>query len=146
MSAVGRAETRRVEPPDSNGIAASLSRRVGPNAGAVQIAEAMTVILQQIDAALAPVVGARGVAALYKRSVHVACSNLRWLYVAQDEPAALVRVLAQRSDVEAEAGANVFLRAFDDLLTSLIGSSLTERLLRSVQVSALNDAATRVTS
>jgi hypothetical protein len=76
----------------------------------------------------------------------VACSNLRWLYVAQDEPAALVRVLAQRSDVEAEAGANVFLRAFDDLLTSLIGSSLTERLLRSVQVSALNDAATRVTS
>ena len=135
-----------MEPPDTDGIAASLSRRVGPNAGAVQIAEAMAVMLQQIDAALGPVIGSRGVAALYKRSIHLACTTSRWLYVAQDEPAALVRVLAQRSDAEADTGARVFLRSFDGLLTSLIGPSLTERLLHDVWVRSADVAATRVTA
>jgi hypothetical protein len=41
-------------------------------------------------------------------------------------------VLAQRSSAEAAAGGSTFLNTFHELLASLIGPSLTKRLLRSV--------------
>jgi hypothetical protein len=135
-----------MERPYREGMAASLTRRVGPGAGAVQVAEAMSIILQQIDAALAPVIGARGVAALYKRSAHLACAAHRWLSVARDDPTMLLQVLAKRSDAEAVAGANAFLRSFDELLVSLIGSALTERLLHAVWVTPSSGIITQVTS
>lgn len=133
-----------MERPFGEGIAAPLARRVGPSAGAVQIAAAMSIILQEIDAALAPVIGARGVVALYKRSAHLACPAHLWLSVARDDPMALAEVLAKRSDAEAEAGADAFLRSFRELLVSLIGSALTERLLHAVWVTHSASSVRRV--
>jgi len=135
-----------LERPYGEGLAAPLARRVGPSAGAVQIAEAMSVILLQIDAALAPVIGARGVAALYRRSAHLACPAHGWLSGAREDPTALVQVLAKRSDAEAEAGADAFLRSFHELLVTLIGSALTERLLYAVWVTPSDSSITQVSS
>ncbi len=88
--------------------------------------------------ALDPVIGTRGVAALYKRSVHIAQGDFPWLaathvQLPSETPFdSLARVFdAQHPDEGARAGASL-LRSFCRLLDSLVGSSLTERLLRPV--------------
>jgi hypothetical protein len=92
-----------------------------------------------IDAALAPVIGRRGVAALYERSVCLVRAEYPWLPAVQARgpevgafgslQAALV--LQTRSEAAATQGA--LLRAFADLLSSLVGRSLTDRLLNAVR-------------
>ncbi len=98
----------------------------------------MFAIWEQIDDALTPILGQRGVAALYARSLHLAATSYPWL-AAPDEsdppavgPAALKSALARRSSAVAVAGASAFLQTFHELLASLVGASLTERLLRPV--------------
>lgn len=88
--------------------------------------------------ALSPIVGQRGVAALYKRSLQLACGEFVWLVSVRDEVdhvpefTGLRAALAQQtSPVAAEANL-ALLVTFHDLLTSLIGRSLTDRLLQSV--------------
>jgi hypothetical protein len=88
------------------------------------------------EAALAPVVGVRGLAALYQRSLHRARENHAWIAVPfESVPAvvdlpALAAALAQRDPASAAAGACAFFQSFHDLLATLVGPSLTERLLR----------------
>ena len=48
------------------------------------------------------------------------------------EPAALKQALAQQSSADAASAGGGLLDTFHELLTSMVGSSLTERLLRSV--------------
>lgn len=121
---------------DSHRIAAPLARRVGPAADAAQIAAAVFAIWAEIDDALTPILGPRGVAALYQRSLHLAALAHPGL-AAPDEadppaigPAALKATLARRSSAAAAVAGNAFLQTFHDLLASLIGPSLSERLLR----------------
>lgn len=124
-----------VESEGTQWIAVALARRA-KTAG--QVADAMASTWQAIDAALSPVIGHRGVAMLYKRSLHVTRAAHPWLTgTSEDGPAtmdlvALKSVFAQQSSTHAIAAGGAFLQTFHELLSSLIGLSLTERLLRPV--------------
>ena len=98
----------------------------------------MVATWQAVDAALSPILGSRGVAALYQRSIFLASAAHAWLVPLQDgvdgriDPAALKAAFAQQPSADANAGGNALMQAFRQLLTSLVGGSLTERLLQSV--------------
>ena len=115
-----------------------LANRVDADDGAAQIAAAVLAIWDEIDDALTPIVGPLGLVALYRRTVHLAAALHPWLagrdegVLTDTDPAVLKSVLAQRSSAEAAAGGSAFLNTFHELLASLIGPSLTARLLRSV--------------
>ena len=117
---------------------APLAGRVRDDASAGQIADAIAALWQEIDAALHPVIGHRGVAALYNRSLHLAAAGHPWLAIGhQGTPAAvdlstLKAALEQQAAAEAAAGGLARFESFHDLLASLVGASLTDRLLHSV--------------
>jgi hypothetical protein len=105
-------------------------------AGVGRIADASVAVWVAVDAALAPVIGARGSAALYKRCLHLTRAShplLTGAYIAASPPgdySALAAVLAQQTPSDAAAAHDAMLRTFTDLLADLIGRSLTQRLLR----------------
>lgn len=107
-------------------------------ADAAQVAAAAAAVWNAIHGALAPVIGSRGSAALYHRTLHVARAQYPWLAAACDgapEPgdfASLRAALAQQTAADAAAAHDGILQAFLDLLTALIGEPLTERLLQGV--------------
>jgi hypothetical protein len=117
---------------------APLAARVAADASAEQIAEAVTAIWLEIDLALHPIIGHRGVAALYDRSLSLTTATYPWLAIGEPgsqptvDPSALKAVLAQQSAAEAAASGSALFRSFRELLASLIGTALTDRLLRSV--------------
>lgn len=119
-------------------IAASLADRAGAAATASQIADTTVAAWQVIDSALAPIIGPRGVAALYRRSLHLVRQSHPCLAAALEglQPVldleSLRLVLAQQDADEAAAIGGQVLQTFYELLTTLVGPSLTERLLRSV--------------
>lgn len=122
----------------SDEIAAFLAGVVTRSTSSSGVAEAVTSAFQGIDEALAPIIGKGGVAALYKRTVHVVGGTHAWL-PATDEgvPAAtdvtaLRAALAGQTVADAAAAGTLLLQTFHELLTSLIGPLLTERLLRTV--------------
>ena len=125
---------------DSSRFSAAAAHGVGDDAA--RIAEALVSAWQQRLAALAPIVGQRGAAALYGRSLALACASHPWLAAAQrgmqstvDLPA-LNAVLSSRTAAEAAASGHTLAQAFGELLTSLIGAPLTERLLGSTTAPA----------
>jgi len=124
-------------PSPKTPLPAPLSYRIGEDARAAEIADAVVAIWQDIDAALAPIIGRRGVAALCRRSLFLTASLQPALASAQEgalsaAPLAELRaLLAQQSDADAAAHGSAFLHTFQELLASLVGPSLTERLLRS---------------
>ena len=77
-------------------------------------------------------------AALYKRSLHLAGATHPWMAATNDgvlaalDPAALKSLFTLQSRADAAAGGDALLKTFHELLATLIGPSLTERLLRSV--------------
>jgi hypothetical protein len=117
---------------DDTAITTPLERRLGGGAPVAQLAQSVSEILKDIDTALTPIVGERGVTALYRRSLHLAGVAHPWLLAGREDPTAWVARLAERSDAEAARGCNAFLRSLYSLLIELIGSALTEQLLDSV--------------
>ena len=107
----------------------------------------------EIDAALTPIIGQQGVTALYKRSVHLTARTHPWLAAVLDSSSSdssagsdagadmdALRIVFQRQNATvASAAGETLLRTFFELLTSLIGASLTERLLHSVWANFLSD-------
>ena len=95
-------------------------------------------IWQDIDATLRPILGQRGVASLYRRSLHLTTAAHPWFAGMQDathpalDLAALEATLAAQDKLEAAAGAGDLLQAFHELLASLVGTSLTDQLLSSI--------------
>ena len=124
--------------PSGGRLPAPLARRVGDDATAAEIAAAVVAIWQEIDAALTPILGRGGVAALYRRALYLTGPAHPWLALRREDQstgadlAALQAALSQQSSAVAAAGGNDFLQTFHKLLASLVGPSLTERLLRSV--------------
>jgi hypothetical protein len=95
-------------------------------------------VWRDIDVALAPIIGHRGVAALFGRSLHLIRADFPWL-PAPDESsvdridfASLQSTLSQQTSADVVALSGSLLQKFAELLTNLIGASLTERLLRPV--------------
>lgn len=129
----------------------SLTTRVA-NEDAARIADAMLATWRDIEAALTPIVGRLGVAALYKRSLYLASSGHPWLSAlgsgdpATMDLAALKSVVAQQAGADAALGASAFLQTFQQLLSSLVGPALTERLLRSVRADSPGDHPAQDTS
>ena len=107
-------------------------------ADASPIAEVAVSIWKDVGIALSPIIGQTGVAALFKRSIHLARGAHPCLAAVLDDPAqpgelaTLQTVLAQQTRATVMAANAALLQNFQDLLISLIGLSLTERLLRPV--------------
>lgn len=105
-------------------------------ADAHAIAELAVAGWRRIDAVLAPVIGHGGVAALYRRSLFLARVERPWLpgvHAGALDPvefSELRAALALQAASEADAANKALQRTFHDLLASLVGSALTERLLR----------------
>lgn len=127
---------------ESSRIAAPLALRLGEDANAAQIAEAIVVVWSEIDKVLAPIIGHGGVAALYKRSLYLAAqryASLAGVYASVQsgtELAKLGPVIAQQTDLTVAIG-DELLQTFCGLLATLIGDSLAKRLLRPVWEIAL---------
>ncbi|QDW66024.1 hypothetical protein [Luteimonas granuli] len=90
--------------------------------------------------ALVPIIGQRGMSALYERALHLASAQHKWLEQARGADAddglpgfSLLAAAAsnQRQD-DAIAAIAILFETFDRLLVTLIGASLTERLLQPV--------------
>ncbi|XVJ71897.1 MAG: hypothetical protein HEQ39_15200 [Rhizobacter sp.] len=97
-----------------------------------------------MDAVLTPIIGPRGVAALYKRSLHLnrhrhAClGDVAQAVQTSIDTAPLRSALALQNPGDAAAIGAALFQTFYELLTTLVGLSLTERLLRSVWVHFLS--------
>jgi hypothetical protein len=123
---------------ESDGIAAYLTRAGSDGASSRQVAAAVASAFEGIDQALAPIIGKRGVAALYKRTVHLASQTHSWLVLAKEEIptavdlTALEAALAAQTAADAAAAGTLLLQTFRKLLTTLVGPAIAERLLRPV--------------
>jgi hypothetical protein len=119
-------------------VPTAIARLLTEGAHAALLADATVATWLAIEAALSPIIGLRGVAALYKRSLYLARSDFPWLgavyegALGQSEFASLQGALSRQSDADAGAASIALLQTFNNLLTSLIGESLSDRLLRSV--------------
>jgi hypothetical protein len=117
---------------------APLGHRLDAGADVRQVADTILAVWHEIDRALAPIVGHRGVVALYHRSLKLAAASHPWLagaapgmLAAADLPA-LKAALVQQTAAQAATGGSALFETFHELLASLVGAGLTERLLRSV--------------
>jgi hypothetical protein len=113
---------------------------LGPSRGAataVTISQATTRQGRELTARLAPILGPKGVEALFQRSLHLTRPAFPWLPsgAAKDQADPLSglgpALEARAGDAALEASLALMLN-FADLLTSLIGASLTARLLAPV--------------
>ena len=102
------------------------------------VAQSALATWRHIDEALSPIIGMRGVAGLYKRSLsltrgaHPALTAVFEGLFAPGDYSTLQQALAQQSAPDAIAAGAALLETFNDLLIKLIGRSLTERLLPSL--------------
>lgn len=127
-----------MQSPDHSLIAAALQGRTRDASDTAQVADAIVATWREIDQALTPIIGQRGIASLYKRSLYLTHSAHPWMAGLHEglptsmDLEALKALLAHQTSAEATAGGRDLLQTFHELLTRLIGPSLTERLLRSV--------------
>lgn len=126
---------------NSHRVAVGLPLLADAGTDAAQLADRIASTWRAIDSALNPIVGARGVAALYQRSLRICSADhpcLRGLPTvdpAAMDLTALTTALAQQPVADVAVAGTAHLHSFHMLLTSLVGPSLTERLLRSVWTS-----------
>ena len=100
------------------------------------VAQSACATWSRIDDALSPIIGRRGVAGLYKRSLsltrgaHPVLTMVFDGVIVPGDYSTLHQALAQQSATVAIASSDALLQTFTDLLSKLIGPLLTERLLR----------------
>jgi hypothetical protein len=116
-----------------------MMHRLAEDANAEEIAVAVCATWRAIDAVLTPILGPKGVAAVYNRCLHLAGATYPWLAQlhASSRGAmdldALKAVFAQQASADAAAAYKLVLQNFEQLLAGLVGTPLSERLLRSVR-------------
>lgn len=119
------------------------------DADTIQVADAAVALWLQINQALHPILGHRGVAALFNRSVKNTAARFPWIgqdpqdALAVVDPSVLKAALLLQTAAEATAGVDSLFQSLRALLTSLVGSSLTDRLLRSVWAHSPGEASDR---
>ena len=139
-------------PRDAEHFQQDLARLASEGANSERIAYRAALAWRNLDVALSPIIGQGGVMALFRRSVSMTRTTHPRLASMQEEPdqletfAALQAALSQQTGVDAAAGNSAVLRKFLDILTSLIGESLAERLLSSVWDDSSHDDDMRETS
>lgn len=93
----------------------------------------------RLSGSLAPVIGPRGVCALYARTLHVAGEHFPWLRelpagaVATMDLDLLVAAVESREADEATNVSKALLARFRELLASLVGAALTDQLIGPAQ-------------
>jgi hypothetical protein len=116
----------------------SMARLAANGADSRLIADTAVATWRAVHAELSPIIGQRGVAALFKRSVSLTVPAYDWLDAVRDgtvQPGdftILHAAMSQQSTSNGVAANGALLQKFVDLLTKLIGESLTARLLRPV--------------
>jgi hypothetical protein len=119
-------------------IRAALARHAGHVPDAHTTAEAMAATWRLVAVQLAPVIGARGLDVLFSRALQQTTAAFPWLAVAVDRGGSdsplpsLMLCLAGQHTVTAEEASYTLLLTFTNLLSTLIGEPLTERLLAPV--------------
>ena len=132
-------------------VAASLERIVSRGASSQEVAEVVVRAFQGIGQMLEPIIGQRGMAALYRRSLQLAGPVCACMSAASQagsmamDLAFLEAELARQNAADAATAGTALLHVFHVLLTSLIGPSLTERLLRSIWADFLSGSSARDT-
>lgn len=125
-------------PRDAEHFHRNLARLASGGESSDRIAHRAALAWFNLYAALSPIIGNGGVMTLFKRSVSMTRAAHPWLASMPEEfelPGdftALQAALAQQASIEAAAGNKAVLQTFLDILMSLIGESLAERLLSSV--------------
>jgi hypothetical protein len=138
--AVMAGEQRRVV------IREALIRLTGNATDVHAIADATVINWHQMAARLAPMIGARGVDTLFDRALHLTSRTFPWLAVvgadrdSQTLLASLKTHLTSQEPAVGAAAAAALLVTFTELLASLVGDSLTERLLGPVWTPALPES------
>lgn len=113
-----------------------LGNRVCAEADAAGAAAAVVAVWRDVERVLRPVIGARGVVALFIRSAHVAAGSYPWLAPAAQNPAApldldaLQALFVAQGAQQTLAAGNHLLDQLHRLLEHLIGHLLTAQLLR----------------
>jgi hypothetical protein len=119
-------------------IRTTLARAAGSTPNSRAVAHGTLNTWHQVAARLSPVVGERGVDVLFSRALHLASSGFPWLVVAGEYGAGPAPLAALRARLENQAPADATLAsqaallAFAELLATLIGDPLAERLLAPV--------------
>ena len=110
---------------------------------AASAAQSVIATWEDINAALSPILGEQGVAALLARSLLLTSTEYPWLTCVQQpdtltypDLALLQTVLQGQSRDNAVAGGGALLHTYFELLDSLLGPALTERLLGTVLAQA----------
>ncbi len=116
---------------------AALARLAAEGGGAFSVADAACGIWGELTTALSPIIGQRGVSALYQRSLQ--STRIQHPVLPSEghddmasNAAALKAALSATTGPMASAAAGALLSHFCELLSSLIGPSLADRLLRPV--------------
>lgn len=125
----------------------ALARQIPAGSDSVQVASAVVAMWRDVHAVLSPILGRGGVAAMYRRSLALTARVHPWLRdpgapaASNDAPdlAALQAALAAQDSATALAAGGASLQAFHELLASLVGPSLTGRLLGAVLESPSRD-------
>ncbi len=121
--------------PRHEAIRRTLAQRQGRDPGAGAIAEAALGLTHEVAGCLAPLIGSRGVDALVSRSLQLTVSAFPWLGLAEghgDGLGSLANVKARlevRDPMAVTEASVALLVTFTDLLATMIGASLTDRLL-----------------
>lgn len=120
----------------ASGRQAALVKSASNGAVPRQIADSVEAIWLDVDSALTPIIGPRGVSALYRRALHLVQAEYPWLEAVygdeleQGQFTSLVSALARQPTTLAAAANGALLEAFYNLLANLIGEPLTTRLLQ----------------
>jgi hypothetical protein len=107
----------------------------GDKSDARALAAATASIWPQLSARLVPVIGARGVDILFNRAVHLTSTSFPFMAIAGDRTRGTTHLdglrarIGQQDASVAAAASCELLFTFTVLLASLIGDSLTDRLL-----------------
>ena len=113
------------------------SQLAGPGRSAQEVADSAARAWQGLADRLTPIIGERGFRALYARSLHLIQQDFPWMRVAQPGADASAVVFSRLKDglqnqhpALAEDAHHVLLTTFTALLNSLIGETLTARLVQ----------------
>lgn len=102
---------------------------------------------RQIDVALTPIIGRRGIVAIYKKALALTHADFPWLPEVSDDDThfdnfnSLQSALSQQTSAVIMAVNLALHRTFNKLLVGLIGESLSERLLQSIDACFYRDMA-----
>lgn len=121
--------------PCRESIRKTLAQHAGESPDAGAIAEAVLTSWHEMTVQLKPLLGERGVNALFRRTLHLMRTSFPGFVIPEGEGDSAVLLANLKADLGARDASDAYetglslLATFTELLATLIGGSLTERLL-----------------